>query len=118
MHEPIDTFENRLRKALDYRGMKPIELANKLDLNKGIVSQYLKGKYYPKQKRLSEIASILDVSEPYLLGYDVPIGHEDNYETQFSLLSSPNKKLVKKMIETLLEEQRRWIYINGGLHFI
>ena len=54
MHEPIDSFENRLRKALNYRGMKPIDLANKLDLNKGIISQYLKGKYYPKQKRLSE----------------------------------------------------------------
>lgn len=63
MHEPIDSFENRLRKALNYRGMKPIDLANKLDLNKGIISQYLKGKYYPKQKRLSEIASIVLVSK-------------------------------------------------------
>lgn len=107
MHEPIDTFENRLRKALDYRKIKPIELANKLGLNKGIISQYLKGKYYPKQKRLTEIASILDVSEPYLLGYDVPIGYEDTYQAQFNLLSSPNKKLVKKMIETLLDEQKK-----------
>lgn len=107
MHEPIDSFENRLRKALNYRGMKPIDLANKLDLNKGIISQYLKGKYYPKQKRLSEIASILDVSETYLLGYDVPIGYEDSYEAQFSLLSSPNKKIVRKLIDSLLDEQKR-----------
>lgn len=107
MHEPIDKFENRLRKALDYRNIKPIELANKLNLNKGIISQYLKGKYYPKQKRLSEIASLLDVSETYLLGYDVPIAYEDNYESRFNLLSSPNKKIVKKMIDTLLEDQRR-----------
>lgn len=107
MHEPIEKFENRLRKALDYRNIKPVELANKLNLNKGIVSQYLKGKYYPKQKRLSEIATILDVSETYLLGYDVPIEIEDNYDLKFNLLSSPNKKIVRKLIDSLLEEQRR-----------
>lgn len=107
MHEPIEKFENRLRKALDYRNIKPVELANKLNLNKGIVSQYLKGKYYPKQKRLSEIATILDVSETYLLGYDVPIEFEDNYDLKFNLLSSPNKKIVRKLIDSLLEEQRR-----------
>ena len=108
MYEPIDSFENRLRKALEYKGVKPIELANKLNLNKGIISQYLQGKYYPKQKRLSQIANILNVSEQYLLGYDVPLNNEKTYLDKFNMLSAANKKVVKSLIDNLIEQQRRW----------
>ncbi len=65
------TFEERLKIALKNNNMKQIDLANKLKMNRAIISQYLSGRYKPKYDRISEIASALNVSEAWLMGYDV-----------------------------------------------
>ena len=58
-----DTFANRLKKALDYNNMRPIDLANKAKISKAQISNYLKGSYKAKQDKLYTIAKILNVSE-------------------------------------------------------
>lgn len=35
-----DTFANRLKMALEYNNMKPVELANKTHINKSLISNY------------------------------------------------------------------------------
>lgn len=77
----VDTFANRLQKALDKKNMKPIELANKANLDKSLISNYLSGKYKAKQDKLTIIAKVLDVNEVWLMGYDVPCDY--NYEGGF-----------------------------------
>lgn len=72
----IDTFANRLRKALTIRDMKPSELAKKTKIDKALISHYLAGTYKAKQDKLSIIASALDVSPVWLMGYDVSINEE------------------------------------------
>ena len=66
----MDNFSKRLRKALEINNMKPIELADKLKINKGIISNYLSGRYNPKYDRITDIARVLNVTEAWLLGYD------------------------------------------------
>jgi len=68
-----DSFKNRLNQALEIRGMKPIELSKRTGLSKARISQYTNGVYEAKQKALYLIARALNVSEAWLMGYDVPM---------------------------------------------
>jgi len=42
------------------------------------MSQYCKGTLVPRQIKTQAIAIALDVSEAWLMGYDVPMGREKN----------------------------------------
>ena len=42
-----DTFQNRLKQALELRDMKQVELAEKTGFSKGRISQWVNGKYKP-----------------------------------------------------------------------
>lgn len=69
----IAEMKDRLREALDARQMLAVELTKKTGVPKSAVSFYLAGKSQPKADRLFQIAQALDVSETWLLGYDVPM---------------------------------------------
>ena len=71
-----DTFANRLKMALEYNNMKPVELANKTHINKSLISNYLSGAFKAKQDKLDIIARTLNVSEAWLMGYDVDMDRE------------------------------------------
>ena len=66
-------FKDRLKMALDMRKMKAADLSEKAQIPKGAISYYLAGKSTPKSDRLFLICKALDVSEAWLLGYDVDI---------------------------------------------
>ena len=72
MEKPQTTIAERLREALNNAGMKQAELSRKTGIDPGAVSSYLSGKYEPKQKAIFKMAQALNVSESWLLGYDVP----------------------------------------------
>lgn len=71
--EKATTFANRLNLALAARGKKQIDLVQATGVNKSTVSRYLRGEREPKQSALFKIAGFLEVSEAWLLGYDVPM---------------------------------------------
>jgi transcriptional regulator with XRE-family HTH domain len=68
-----ETFQDRLNQALEIRDMKPVELSQRTGLSKARISQYTNGVYEAKQKALYLIARALNVSEAWLMGYDVPM---------------------------------------------
>ena len=72
MAKKTATFAQRLREGLDLRGMKQIELANRSGISKYSISHYLKGDWEGKQDAVYELARALNVSEAWLMGYDVP----------------------------------------------
>ena len=69
----ISDFAERLRIALDFRNMKATELSALTGINKSTISQYLSKEYEPKRDRLELFAKTLNVSEAWLIGYDVPM---------------------------------------------
>lgn len=71
MKERVSTLQDRLREALTIRNMKAVELSEKASVPKGAISYYLSGKSSPKADRLNQISIALDISEAWLLGYDV-----------------------------------------------
>lgn len=70
------TFAQRLQELLDRKGMTKSELAVAADINKSNITRYLKGDYEAKQDVVHRIAVRLDVSESWLMGYDVPMQKE------------------------------------------
>ena len=68
-----EQFASRLREAMAVRGLKQVDLCEKTDIPKSALSQYLNGRFEPKQDRLWKLASVLSVSEAWLMGYDVPM---------------------------------------------
>ena len=71
--ERVARLQDRLKEALSVRGMKAIDLSEKLDISRGTISYYMSGKSSPKADRLNLICSTLNVSEAWMLGYDVPM---------------------------------------------
>ena len=50
-------------------------LFEKIQLPKSAISQYLAGKFEPKQKALFVLSEALDVSIPWLMWFDVPMNN-------------------------------------------
>ena len=71
--ERVAELRDRLTEALKIRGMKAIDLSEKLGISRGTISYYMSGKSSPKADRLNLISQALNISEAWLLGYDVPM---------------------------------------------
>lgn len=71
--KPIDTFQNRLQKAINIRNIKPVELHEKTGISESLISKYLSGNAIARQKKLSLLSDALSISPVWLMGYDVPI---------------------------------------------
>lgn len=68
------SLKDRLYEAMAIRGKKAVDLTRDLHIPKSAVSQYLSGKSQNMDsERLYAIAKYLNVDEPWLLGYDVPM---------------------------------------------
>lgn len=68
-----DSFKNRLNTAMNMRGMRQVDLAQKSGLPKAQISQYQTGKYEPMQEALYKLAKALSVNVAWLMGHDVPM---------------------------------------------
>ncbi len=69
----MSIFANRLKEALDKRGLRAARLAEMTGLSRPRISQYTNGVYTPGGEALCRIANALDVNEAWLMGEDVPM---------------------------------------------
>lgn len=76
MNELVETFAQRLTRALLIRNMKPVELAEKTGIDKSKISSYMSGRYKAKQDGIFILSEALQVDPTWLMGYDVPIKKE------------------------------------------
>lgn len=63
-------FPDRLSYALEFRHMKQTELARITGINKSMISNYLSGRFEPRDENLTKLASALNVNKMWLDGYD------------------------------------------------
>lgn len=82
----------RLRKAMVAAGKRQADLVRETGLDRGSISSYLSGKYEPKQKAIYKLSAALNVSEAWLLGYDVPMARSPESKRNDQLA-----KLIVKM---------------------
>ena len=98
-----DTFANRLKKALDYNNMKPTELAQKTGINKSLISNYLSGNFKAKQDKVNIIAETLNVSEGWLMGFDVDMDRDwlPNNNEDLSNIKIDNARYIETTTKTV-----------------
>lgn len=84
-----ESTATRLKRLLSERGLKQVDIIEKAEpfckkygikLTKSDLSQYVSGKVAPGQDKLSIIGMTLDVSEAWLMGYDVPMKRGDSHK--------------------------------------
>lgn len=71
MVELKEDFRTRLEYALNFRGLKPVDLSKRTGISESTISQYRSGYAKPKEKKLLTLANALSVSPSWLMGFDV-----------------------------------------------
>ena len=105
-------FAERLKTALEIRNISAAELSRKLDIDEGTISNYKKGRYEPKQRRLEEISTVLNVSIPWLMGADVPMDAEKNITTNST--TKKDQELLR-LFSRLSESEKQEILVDIAL---
>lgn len=107
----------RIRKALSIRNMTQTELCARAKISKSSLSEYLSGKYIPRQDKVFILAKALDVDPVWLWGYDVPMEKpEEPVETKSSpseLQLTEGEKMMLEVFRLIPEEQQR-VFLEMG----
>lgn len=106
MKERQAELKIRLNEALIVRNMRASDLSERTKIPKGAISYYLSGKSQPKADRLHLIAKALDVSEAWLLGFDVSMEREKNLPPEKQLLSDGEKTMLELFNQVPKDQQR------------
>lgn len=99
----MSVFSDRLKEALDKRNISAAELSRQLGVNEGTVSNYKKGLYEPKQRRLEEISQVLNVSIAWLMGADVPMGAVKSKGTKIPVLGTVRAGIPMEAVENIID---------------
>ena len=99
----MEKFANRLYEALNIRGMKQIELAQKCGIGKSSISQWLSGRSKPNSENVYKLAKALDVEEAWLMGYEnIPMKRTPEAERiaqSLTLEQQMSEMMLNKVIE-------------------
>lgn len=117
---------DRLNQIMRTRNMRQVDILNAADpfcrkygvkLGKNDLSQYVSGKVEPGQDKLTILGLALNVSEAWLMGYDVSSereipptamnsdGRTQEYIQLFELLSDAQKDMIIRAIKGILSEK-------------
>ena len=113
--ERIESCGKRLAKALLVRNMRQADLAEKTKIPKSSLSLYLKGAYEPKDDRIYVLAQALQVSEAWLMGYDVPMEKPDEVSPSEPQLTEGELELLK--LFRLIPDEQQKAFLEMGRVF-
>lgn len=63
-------FKERIAEAIKFSGLTQKQIAEKLQISEGNITNWKKGSNYPSLEVLYKLCVILDESSDYLLGLD------------------------------------------------
>jgi len=69
----------KIKRIMEQRGITQADLAKLTKISASSISDYLTGKYIPKQDKLAIIAESLGVSPAWLMGYGTDVDSEKQY---------------------------------------
>ena len=123
----ISNTSERLKTLMESRKLRQVDILEKCEpfckqygvqLKKNALSEYVNGKTEPGQHKLTILGLALNVSEAWLMGYDVPMEREKAESTSkeqeirtsefvnlFSQLSVEQQKMILAQIKGILSEQ-------------
>ena len=107
--ERITSCGNRISTALTLRGMKQSELCKIAKVPKSSLSLYLSGAYEPKQDRIYAMAKALNVSEAWLMGYDVPMEKQEQKNPPEEPKLSEGEKMLLELFRQVPEDKQELV---------
>ncbi|BCA86688.1 helix-turn-helix domain-containing protein [Enterococcus saigonensis] len=122
------TTQQRLNQLMSERNLKQVDILNMslplqketgIKMSKSHLSQYVNGKSSPDQYKLYLLAKTLNVSEAWLLGYDVPKEDKENdvpsIETIYNQLDQKRQAKVYNFADRQLREQKYGVADAGKI---
>ena len=113
----VTSIANRLRTAMTLRNKKQSDLVRETEIGRSAICRYLSGEYEPKSKPIYELAKALDVSEEWLMGYDVPMqrtklqnNNDAIIDIVATLKSDEDFLSLVKALQGIDKEKRKLIY--------
>ena len=118
------TTGQRLREYMVLNNVRQVDILNKslpyqkkfnIKMSKSHLSNYVNDRSSPDNSKMKLLAAALNVSEPWLMGYDVdnkensqkiPDPSESNLVQIFRKLTQPRKEKAESYIRGLLDEQQ------------
>jgi transcriptional regulator with XRE-family HTH domain len=91
-----EEFKDRLKQAMAYQNMKAADVCERGNIPKSAMSYYMSGRSEPKSDRLYIIAKVLDVSEAWLLGYDVAMERSQD-QKELDEMAALNERIKKDL---------------------
>lgn len=102
----VATVPERIREAMDYRGLRQMELVERTGISKSLLNQYIHGRVKNiTSDKVYLIAKALGVSETWLMGLDVDMLKPGQSEVDFVL----DDKYLEKL-GSMTKEQREKVY--------
>ena len=98
----------RMKIALKQSNMKQVELSRLTGIDKGSISNYLYGKYEPKSDAINKMAMVLNVSEMWLWGYDVPMDRDQKNPPDKVELTE-GEKIMLDLFRLVPEEKQQMV---------
>lgn len=106
--------ERNIKQIDILNACKPYCKKHNVKMNKSDISQYVSGKVEPNQDKLYVLCTALNVSEAWLMGFDVEKERkklsaeeaERDFELldKFALLSDKDKQIVTNLIDSLVNK--------------
>lgn len=92
----------RLQELMHIKNINQVDLCQRTGIPKSSMSMYLSGERSPRQNRLSQIAEKFNISEAWLMGYDVPMERTDSLSDE--TLSQKDKRDILDIISSTKSE--------------
>jgi transcriptional regulator with XRE-family HTH domain len=106
----VSSIGERIKDALIIRGYKQSDLCKLTGIPKSAICQYVSGLFEPKQDRIYLIAKALNVSEAWLMGFDVPMDRIDlEKNTPEEPKLSEGEKMLIELFRLIPEEKQQLV---------
>ena len=92
----------RLQELMHIKNINQVDLCQRTGIPKSSMSMYLSGERSPRQNRLSQNAEKFNISEAWLMGYDVPMERTDSLSDE--TLSQKDKRDILDIISSTKAE--------------
>ena len=121
MDKKVAELKDRLNEALKLRNKKSADLVRDLDIPKSAMSYYRSGRSQNMTSdRLHEICKYLDVSEAWMMGYDVPMDrmtHKKNDTISDAVVEMRTDSDFYEIVEDILSmDKTKRVAVKSFLH--
>lgn len=102
---------DRLKQIMDERNLKQVDILKACEpyckkynvkMNKSDISQYVSGKVEPSQEKLVVLGMALKVTEPWLMGFNVPAERDESVKLE---QYPQNKIIIGELFEKAYKEE-------------